>query len=604
MKFSTDFKGKSPGFSLRGGARLLVCTILGVGSAPLFAQSADQLLPPTREEVTRPLTPPPLPGTPQLEVEGEIQRSPCALSGPDFQTIKLTLRDVQFEGLQGLAPADLASSYAPYVGTEQPIAIVCEIRDRAATILREAGYIAAVQVPEQRIEGGVVRFRVLMAKLTQVRVRGDASGAETIIAGYLNQLTKQPVFNRIDAERYLLLASDLPGYTVRLTLRPAGTVPGEVIGDVSVQRIAAYVDSNIQNGGSKALGRWGGLARAQLFGLTGLADRTTLSVFTTSDFHEQQTVQLGHDFRLGSEGLSVAATGTYAWARPSIPGDVDIDARTFLGTLEVGFPFTRRQARTLRGSIGMDYIDQDIELDEIDLNRDRLRVAFARLGLDAASTDFKRPGLSPAEPLWGFSGLLELRQGLHILGATRDCGPIGAACLGVGQIPPSRLEGQSDATVVRGTAYGEVRPASKVTLALGARGQYSRKPLLSFEEFSAGNYTAGRGYDPGTLIGDSGFGTQAELRFGSRIPASASRPAIEAYAFWDHAKVSNRDRLVILDQSNHLHSIGAGARVAFDRFGIDAAIAKPLTRVGLDNKRPDTRILFSLTTRLWPWSYK
>ena len=116
-----------------------------------------------------------------------------------------------------------------------------------------------------------------MAHLTQVRVRGNASGAEQAIAGYLNQLTKQPVFNRYEAERYLLLASDIPGYSVRLTLRPAGTAPGEVIGDVTVQHTPAYVDVNVQNGGSHALGPWGGVVRGQVFGLTGLGDRTTLS---------------------------------------------------------------------------------------------------------------------------------------------------------------------------------------------------------------------------------------------------------------------------------------------------------------------------------------
>ena len=55
------------------------------------------------------------------------------------------------------------------------------------------------------------------------------------------------MFNRYEAERYLLLASDLPGYTVRLTLRPAGGAPGDVIGDVTVQRTPAYVDFNVEN---------------------------------------------------------------------------------------------------------------------------------------------------------------------------------------------------------------------------------------------------------------------------------------------------------------------------------------------------------------------
>jgi hemolysin activation/secretion protein len=200
--------------------------------------------------------------------------------------------------------------------------------------------------------------------------------------------------------------------------------------------------------------------------------------------------------------------------------------------------------------------------------------------------------------------LLELRKGLDILGATNSCGPAGANCLGPNDVPPSRIEGRPTATVFRYLAYGEFRPMSKVTLALGARAQYAWQPLLSFEEFSAGNYTVGRGYDPGVLLGDMGFGSQAEIRFGSRIPRSASKPGIEGYGFWDHALVRNRDRLSVTDGREHLDSVGGGARINFDRFALDAALAFPLSRAGLDNRRHDPRLLVSLTTRLWPWSYR
>ena len=60
----------------------------------------------------------------------------------------------------------------------------------------------------------------------------------------------------------------------------------------------------------------------------------------------------------------------------------------------------------------------------------------------------------------------------------------------------------------------------------------------------------------------------------------------------------------MLDQSDRLHSLGGGARVVFDRFALDATVAFPMTRVGLDDKKPDPRFLISLTSRLWPWSYK
>ena len=585
-------------------ARWLLSSMLVSASSGLLAQTPLQLIPPTREEVERPETPEPQARVPRLHVEGEIERAPCALDSPDLANVKFTLRDVQFEGLQAMSVADLAPSYQSMVGSEHPISVVCEIRDRAATMLRDAGYIAAVQVPEQRIADGVVHFRVLMAKLTSVRVRGNATGAEQTIAGYLNQLTEQPVFNRYEAERYLLLASDLPGYNVRLTLRPAGTAPGEVIGDVTVQRIPAFVDFNVQNAGSRDLGRWGGLIRGQLFGLTGLGDRTTLSVFSTADFDEQQTVQLGHDFRLGSEGLSVSGLFTYAWAKPDIDDTNDFDARTLLGTLEVGYPFVRRQSSTLRGSVGFDFINQDVDVNDLNLTKDRLRVGFARLGWDALSMDFSAPGRSFAEPYWRFNSLLEVRQGLDIFGATEPCGPLGANCIGPGETPPSRLEGRSVATVVRVNGYGEFRPVRRFTLALGTRAQYAWRPLLSFEEFSAGNYTVGRGYDPGALLGDRGIGTQLELRYGSLVPANEKAVAVEGYGFWDHASVKNLDDLVVTEGSRDLNSVGAGARINFDRFSLDTTVAVPLTRIGLLDEKPAVRLLFNLTTRLWPWSYK
>jgi hemolysin activation/secretion protein len=579
--------------------RLAACAMLANLPSTVAAQSTPPVVPPTREEVTRPVAPPPAPES-RLQVEGGIERAPCALDGPEFRSIHFVLRGAEFDGLQGLTRADLAPAYASFVGRDVPISTVCEIRDRAATILRDAGYIAAVQVPEQRIEGGVIRLQVLMAHLTQVRVRGEAAGAETALAAYLGQLTRRPLFNRFEAERYLLLASDLPGYTVRLTLRPAGTAPGDVIGDVTVQRLPAYADLIIQNGGSRALGRWGGLARVQLFGLTGLGDRTTFSLFTTSDFHEQQTVQVAHEMRLGPEGLSLSGAFTYAWARPVVP-DSHVLAKTLLGTIELGYPFVRRQSETIRGSVGMDVINQDVWLDHERLSRDRLRVGFLRLGIDALAHDIG-PGFTTFEPPWRVTSLLELRQGLHAFGATHDCGPLGVNCLGQGDIPPSRLEGRSDATVLRFTGYGEVRPVPKLTFALGMRVQYAWKPLLSFEDFSAGNYTVGRGYDPGALLGDEGFGSQAEIRYGSRVPTSAKRPAIEGYAFWDHADVGHRDSIIIAGRQ-HLNSVGAGARVNWNRFVVDAALAIPLSRVGPLDRRPDPRFLVSLTTRLWPWKY-
>ena len=561
-------------------------------------------LAPTREEVVRPAPDRPEDTRARLTVEGGVERAPCALDRPEYRDIRFTLGDVRFDNLRGLPAEALRPAFAPFVGQEHPVAIICEIRDRAATILRDAGYVAAVEVPEQRIADGTVRFEVLMARLVGLRVRGDAGRAERTIAGYLEQLTEREVFNRYEAERYLLLAGDLPGYNVRLALRSAGQARGEVIGEVIVQHTPTLVDFTVQNLGSRELGRWGGLVRGQFFGLTGLGDRTILAFYSTPDFDEQQTIQVAHDFRLGSEGFALGGQFTYSWARPDL-GDpaIDIESRTLFATVEATYPFLRRQAQTLRGSLGFDYIDQDVDFSDIPLNRDRLRVAFARLTYDALGLAANDPRYRPVEPRWRIGASLEARQGLDIFGASDPCGPTLVACFAPGVVPPTRLEGDPTATVLRGAFYSEYRPDPRFTIAAAGRGQYSGNPLFSFDEYSAGNYTVGRGYDPGAILGDSGIGFQAELRYGTLFPRDPEAFTVEPFVFVDQAWVWNQD-LILAVGDEELTSVGGGLRAAWgDRLRLELMLAAPLDRTTFQPDR-DPRLLVSLTTRLWPWSLR
>jgi hemolysin activation/secretion protein len=598
---------KRPASSASRRARLASACAAFACAAGVQAQAPpNPPRPPTREEVERPRPRETEPRS-RLSVEGGVERAPCALDGEAFRDIRFTPRSVTFGGLKELPAEALRAAFEPYLGREQPVSAICEIRDRAATILRDAGYVAAVEIPEQRIAGGDLRLEVLMAKLVAIRVRGDAGRAERTIARYLEKLTRQEVFNRYQAERYLLLARDLPGYDVRLALKSAGAGRGEVIGEVTVRRQPGELVASVQNFGSKALGRWGGLLRGQLYGLTGLGDRTTFAAFATADLDEQRTLQIGHDFRLGGEGLTLGGLLTYAWADPGLADPtLDIEAKTLLATIEATYPLIRTQAATLRAGGGFDLIDQNVRFNGLELSRDRLRVAFARLDFertDRASLG-TRAGYSGAEPLWRVGGRVELRQGLDLFGATRPCGPAFARCTGPGAVPPSRLEGDATATLLRLEAYGEYRPRPRLTLAAGLRAQMTGDPLLSFEQYSAGNYTIGRGYDPGALLADRGIGIQNELRYGTLVAPGPHRLAWQAFAFFDWARVGEAGRIPTLTGGHTLTSAGAGLRAAVgDSARLEAVLAVPLQRVGLQTERGNPRLLLSFTTRLWPWSY-
>src|SRR5262245_37092034 len=166
-----------PGFLLASAAML--------ASAPALAQTVA----PTREELTR-ITAPPAEPRPTLNIVGGVERSPCPLADPRFADVKVTISEVVFNGLKGATPEEMRATWSPFAGSEQPVAVLCEIRDAAATLLRNKGYLAAVQVPTQRIENGVVRMETLYARITTVRARGQTGGAEAKLAAYLNTLTE------------------------------------------------------------------------------------------------------------------------------------------------------------------------------------------------------------------------------------------------------------------------------------------------------------------------------------------------------------------------------------------------------------------------------
>jgi hemolysin activation/secretion protein len=588
----------------RSRAPVAVALCLAAVSIPAVAvaQTAPGNLPrpgTTREEVER-ARPADVPRSaqPGLAVEGELERAPCPLADPQYQSVTIELREVRFDGLRSIPPELLRPAYAELIGKTVPIAGICDIRDRAATILRREGYLAAVQVPPQRIENGIVRFDALVARLAGVQVRGQAGRSEPLIAAYLDHIQNQDVFNIRQAERYLLLARDVPGLDVRLVLRPAGQ-PGEVIGEVSVTRTPVEADAFVQNLGSQSAGRWGGLARVTLNGLTGLGDRTTLGFFSTADFEEQQVIQGGHSFKLGGDGLTFSGDFSHAWTRPDLGATFDVRARTLSAFAELSYPFIRSQTSNLFGSAGINVINQNVDFRpttaaaRVPLNRDRLRVLFARLDYDAvdprsvASTS----GFSLAEPRWRVAGGVELRQGVD-LNASDPCVG-GTPCL------LSRASADPTAFVARASALVEYRPQPGLAFSIAPRAQWSPDSLLAYEQFSVGNFTTGRGYDPGALTGDRGLGFQSEVRVGSLLPRTIDGFAVQPFGFVDLGIVWNE--VTAAADPQRLWSAGAGVRAAWgQRARLDVTLAAPLNRTLLQPDR-DVRLLVTLSTRLLPW---
>jgi hemolysin activation/secretion protein len=575
-------------------AQRVACYLTSAFLISVAIPAAAQIVPgqlPTREQVQPPVPQPRVQARARVDGRGAFRDTPCPFEASNQRAV---LGSVRFVGIDG---EDLPGKLTALLGSvqpgarERPVAELCELRDRANALLRDAGYVASVQIlPQDIASGGVLTLTVITARLVKVESGGQSNGHYArLLSRAVARLQGMTPFNQREAERQLLLLGDVPGLDVDLTLRPAGTRPGDVIGTLSVRYHPVAITANVQNYGARTAGRETAYARAELYGLTGLADVTYVGGSTTFDLDEQQVLQLGHGFGLGDDGIRLDTSLTFAWAQPDI-GALDLRSRSTIATLGLSAPVVRRLDRNASAVLGLDVIDQRTDVHfsgvGVPLTRDRLRVAFARL-----SGNLARPSQT-GRGYW-LSAAIEGRRGLSILGASERFRGVYSA-----GYTPSNLAADPRATVIRLDADAQIGLGPVFSFAGALRGQAASGPLLNYEKFSIGSLTVGRGYDPGANNGDSALGLRGEFR---TAVARSPRVLAEVFGFYDQAWLWNLDRLNP-EHGRSLGAFGGGVRAAIGgKLLLEAMYARPKDRaLRSDRRRPADRLLLSLTTQFSP----
>ena len=562
-------------------------------AATAQAQSAGPASAPTREEVNP--VPPPReaePGKVSVDSSNAFARGPCPLDTSDLRT---TIPSIQFGGSGGkpIAPEllpILATVRAP--AGEQPVRVVCDIRDAANAALRAARYVATVQIPAQRLDGGPLQLEVVTAHIVETRVRGNAGPYEGLIEQRIAALQSYDPLNEAQAERLLLLADDIPGLDVRLSLQPAGGAPGEVIGELTVDYHPYGLVVNAQNYNSRQLGRETVYARAELYGLTGLGDLTYLAGSTTVDFDEQKIVQVGHEMLIDQSGTSLALRATYADSRPTLPS-LDLRTKSWILNTELTQPLLRSVNDNYYLGVGFERIDQRTDLGgaggSAALNLDRISTIYLRLA--GNSRRLHRDGTEAT----ALSGFAEFRKGIDVFNTTKT------GVITKDGYAPSRFEGDARAWVIRGQLDGKIGIGPLFELFGSGRGQWTNQPLLNYDEFSIGNLTVGRGYDPGANTGDKAYGLTGEVRV--NLP-TGPRVAMQVFGFYDHVRLFNLDT-GSTERDRKIASYGGGVRLTLSGIArLDVTYAHPLDPpllTGATAKVPKDRLLISLTAQLVPF---
>lgn len=543
-------------------------------AGPVAAQTVPQL--PSGAEPGRSLPQPVMPqsttGAPSVSVQqGSASEAPA---GADKLTFALT--DMRVEGVTQYPATDIRALYAGLLGKTISVADAFKVANDIELRYRNDGFVTTrVIVPEQTIDGGVFRIRVVEGYISDVKYDDDIGPAQAAIEKLVQRLRGVRPINVAEVERQLLLANDLAGMTVRASLEAS---PKEVGGSTLVvhsERKPFDASIGFDNRGSPYLG-WGeALAQLSLNSFGPNADRLTVTGRLGTPAYRSKAASVGYDMLATSSGLTLGATASYAKSRPGRElADLNVasDVESYAAT--ASYPLIRSRLQNLRAVGQFEVRNVTTDITDTPFTRDKLRVL--RMGLSYDRTD-------------SWNGITALRgtfhKGIDGLGASKE-----------GNELASRVKGRPDFFKFTAELTRLQQLTDRASLVATFAGQYSASPLLASEEFALGGPSFARGYDDGEISADSGVSGSLELRYAVSSESFLPHGA-HVYSFIDGGRLWSRSESPELARAK-LSSYGAGMRANLTKnLYATLEVAKPMSSDVLTQGDKNPRVFFSISAQ-------
>jgi hemolysin activation/secretion protein len=538
---------------------------------PILASA--QIIPPSarpgreRERFTQPPVPRAQPGGPAISL-------PSTVAPPGAEKMKIVIRSVRVVGSTIYSAEELRSLYADLLGHATTLQTVYDIARRITAKYGSDGYVLSrAIVPPQELnpKGATVRIQVVEGWINKVEWPKKLSRYRDFFSDYAARITSGRPVNIKTIERYLLLASDLPGLKLSTSLRPSAKQTGASTLVVEVTEKPLDANGRVDNRGTTSRGPYQFQTSATLNNAFGQHEALTVSYAGVSPLKQLQYIYGNYKQVLTSEGLTAFVDGSYSWGRPGTAALELLEFATRSTYIEAGVysPLVRTRERnlTLTGLVFMS--DNYSDVLQAPLNVDRLRGFRGKADADIADS----------------------LQGINQFNVTFSQGIQGLGSTGNGNALASRAAGRVDFSKVEGT-IGRTQPLPAHFSAYASLyGQYAFNSLLSPEQCGYGGRFFGRAFEPSQLLGDSCWEALGELRYD--LPTTPQISQLQLYGFTDYGRLYTIQPSVGTNASTHGASAGAGVRLALLKyFDADLQAAKAIS-----GPRNDWRFFFAATAK-------
>ena len=490
-------------------------------------------------------------------------------------TPRFVLREVQFDGAATIPPSRLTSAWTDYRDKPVSLADLRAIGRAAEHIYADAGYpFVAVVLKVQEVQGGIVHYDVIEGRITDLTILGSDPTARRQATAALQPLVNRQPLSLAEVESAYEIARRVPGLNVAGALR-RGSEPGGMDLVVTAKRDEPWrFYANVNNLYADPVGPWGVLAGADYTGSTQYGDQGSAQVYTSVPTGQQVLARGSYFIGLDSEGTQIGMSGLWGKADPKGQfTQLQLAADIATGRVEISQPLIARPDLLITADVGFDVNNQRTQVfGNESLSNDKLRIISATLTGEAIG------------PYGQWDGSVAVRRGLDVLGASNRGDP-----------NLSRVDGDPQATVLKASLHGETPALDKVSLVLKSDFQYSGDRLLAPDQYTPGNLSIGRGYQPGAAVGDSAAAGSIEVRVGPyQLPKSVQA---EPFVFLDSVYLKNNGGAAF--DSRALFSFGGGVRLQLAQMlHVDVIYAVPEDAILPGGAKPPSLLLLNLTIGL------
>jgi hemolysin activation/secretion protein len=475
----------------------------------------------------------------------------------------VNVTSVSVEGVTAFPLTDI-ERYTTGLTGAVPLPKIDAARQAIVQHYRSAGYVLST-VSANLDQAGRLRFIVTEGHIASVKLDGDIGPAGTQVLRFLNRLTEVRPIDAATLERYLLLAQDVPGVSLRAVLEPSTEEPGalNLIAQVSRKPVGGLL--SFDNRAFDQTGPVESLGVLDFNSFTSLGEQTEFSYYHTFP-NSQNFYQLSEQFFLGGSGLKMKLYAGEGQAVPVGGGASGLQVLNYhdytqvLGAALI-YPVIRARQQTLNVSLALDALNSTVDDDFSTTggyglaSYDALRVV--RLTADYALSDLWAGSSRPAVN----AVTVRLSRGLHGLGASENNAPDAPRQNEVTNF--TKVNWQLSRTQTLFTPWSG---ASVALMGLTA-GQWTDDILPPAEQFYLGGAQFTRGYYSGQVAGDKALVATAELQLNTGTDLTmwglSANVSTQFYLFYDWGETWQNQPT---DFATNVSSFGGGVRAQVTRY--------------------------------------